>query len=1574
MPKPDRRAATFALVLAVALVSALTAFGVNKEIPVTPVSGTVTMFENKKPLPKAFVTFSPEWQDGDEARHRDYTVRTDENGKFKFRRLPTGNYNVWVRGTAHDVQQRMVAVVEGKANRLDFEAVPRDPQIQIALSTPVFLPDEPIKIKSSGYLTERSIKLTVWRIEPERIRDSRNLTAVLTGVTRNRNPKDPATVADGPVVHQSEGQPQMIDLEGAFTTDLTVPKLPRGVYRALASSKGANRYFWFTVTDLGLVTKTGDKKATTWAVGLRDGKPRPNVKIDLVTAGGVRPAGTTDANGLVTVDVPVGHDDNTRQAMLMASDGENRAYTWWNRYNEHDSDVAWTVTDRPVYRAGDTVFFKTFIRHPVGAQFGPASLKSVNVELRGPDGDTVATMNRQVAADGRIDGSFKIEAESPTGSYEISLTSGDWSDSHFFPVAQYRKPEYDIKVSPAVKAAYRGDTVPVTVQVNTYTGEPAVSAKVQVQVYRKEVYWEGDEGGFGDTDYAEFVKTEDLTTDAQGRATVNVSTSRPVAQKTTGWSPPDAGTERYEVKVDVTGTGDRYYSGSGSFNVYQGDLDLQAEADNYAANSGQPFRIRVTATGRKSGSPATGTVAVALTRLNYERTDQEAEEGEPAREVRTNYAVVTGQLDARGQGVLDVVPDKPGDYEAVVSIKDSHGRTVESVVSFWVPGDHSAANVDYLNVTLDKHVYHVTDRPTAVVRSDAPGVPVLVTVETDEVTWTKVVPMPSDSAEVKLPGLAATPSGASVSVCRVSNKDMQSVEAQIRIGARGKRLKVQVAADKAKAKPGDDVGYTISTTDESGRPVSADLAFSVVDEAVYAIREDANDPLQTFYPERYSSVQTTWSFPSIYFDGGDKSPADVKVRRDFKDTAFWSADLRTGPDGTARVHVRLPDNLTEWRATVCAVTADAAVGKGKSAVVATQDLMARLSLPPFMVQSDVQQVSATLTNTTEKPLQVQVDLELQGAKSDGALRQVKQVGADSTEVLTWNLEAGNPGDAVVKLTATTASGPADAVEMKVPVHTNGRPSYWHAGGIVGGPGRPAEAGYVLEVPANATTGALDVRVAPGLAGTLLSHVDELVAYPYGCVEQTLSRMVPAVLTQRTLARAGYVDADLDTKVDEVLRRGFARLRDMRQYGGGWGWFRNDQPDPWVTAVALESFRVLKQEGVAVKEDWVNADIEWAVKYLATPPRDTYEARRRLQLAAALAGHTQRAGLLKAIDDVFKTGIDRDKKLGAESLAWTALAYSRLSRSEDANVASAAKAQLPPFLQRLEAAAPHSVAEGADYGTEETVAYALVAIEPDSALTSDVVYRLATPPVRSSMTDTWLLHRSVGTIAAYLARHPEQLGSGEAEVIVNGNAFARLALGRPSAVRVPLSGLAKGKNSVQVKVSGGATASYALDYKGMVFEPDAKPLALSSGFSITRTYHKMELGTSDGVRRLVPASQPSTTFQSGEVYRVRLTVRNSRTLRYVAIEDYVPSNARTVELDRTLDGNNDWGYWWCGADFRDDRTVYFSRELAPGEHVLEYAVRAESPGTCYAPPATAYPMYDPGMVVRTGTGILKVTPK
>src|SRR5581483_8506591 len=190
-----------------------------------------------------------------------------------------------------------------------------------------------------------------------------------------------------------------------------------------------------------------------------------------------------------------------------------------------------------------------------------------------------------------------------------------------------------------------------------------------------------------------------------------------------------------------------------------------------------------------------------------------------------------------------------------------------------------------------------------------------------------------------------------------------------------KFLSLEIIPNKKEYKPREAASYTVLARNANGSPAAgAEVSLGVVDEAVYSIRpENSGDIRRAFYGTRPNSVQTNFS-TSYNFSGysGDKPVriaknkrsyqlADFKnesqyaeptIRKEFKDTAFWQPDVITGADGKATVNFTLPDNLTTWRATARAVTADTKVGSGVGKVLARKDLILRLETPRFLTEGD----------------------------------------------------------------------------------------------------------------------------------------------------------------------------------------------------------------------------------------------------------------------------------------------------------------------------------------------------------------------------------------------------------------------------------------------------------------------------------------------------------------------------------------------------------------------------------------------------------------------------------------------
>jgi len=103
------------------------------------------------------------------------------------------------------------------------------------------------------------------------------------------------------------------------------------------------------------------------------------------------------------------------------------------------------------------------------------------------------------------------------------------------------------------------------------------------------------------------------------------------------------------------------------------------------------------------------------------------------------------------------------------------------------------------------------------------------------------------------------------------------------------------------------------------------------------------------------------------------------------------------------------------------------------------------------------------------------------------------------------------------------------------------------------------------------------------------------------------------------------------------------------------------------------------------------------------------------------------------------------------------------------------------------------------------------------------------------------------------------------------------------------------------------------------------------------------------------------------------VTTKKTLSNTMIEVPIPSNMRIIDEDEPLDGQT-WDWWWGRSVFTDDKAVFFGSVESGRPQVIEFAVRAESPGTCVALPATLFRMYQPDERVSTSGLRLEVTPK
>ncbi len=147
-----------------------------------------------------------------------------------------------------------------------------------------------------------------------------------------------------------------------------------------------------------------------------------------------------------------------------------------------------------------------------------------------------------------------------------------------------------------------------------------------------------------------------------------------------------------------------------------------------------------------------------------------------------------------------------------------------------------------------------------------------------------------------------------------------NMERYIYIDYTSLEMDLSVNFDKDAYKPGETVNYQLTCLDREGNPVEAGVNVSVVDEAIFDIIEDDDDPLNEMYQGDYNPniiasflLTPITDNPNMAEKGGEGG-GEV-FRDDFQDTTYFQ-NVVVDSSGIYRGSFVLPDNITSWRVTV----------------------------------------------------------------------------------------------------------------------------------------------------------------------------------------------------------------------------------------------------------------------------------------------------------------------------------------------------------------------------------------------------------------------------------------------------------------------------------------------------------------------------------------------------------------------------------------------------------------------------------------------------------------------------------
>jgi len=1297
----------------------------------------------------------------------------------------------------------------------------------------------------------------------------------------------------------------------------------------------------------------------------------------------------------------------------------------WNP--EPEKVVASLFTERGIYRAGELVHIKGIIRARERGEWRLPSVKNIECEVQDPFQKTIHKSKAALDAFGSFAIDVETREDASLGFYAIiakvppeSPKDGETRIFETFRVEAFRPAEFEVFLRALKESFIFGDQYQAEIRGSylfggTMAGEKASwTLRLNPAAYAPPGY-----KGYIFGDMMDFWNEENMA-----------ERSRLVASGEGNFGPdgkievkapllPEKEKMTASVALEATVTGPSRHSISNRIHsfVHQGEFYIGLKPNTTFLKSGEKVSIQVI-TAKPDGSPAPEKkVSVRLIKREW-RSVRQAGVGGRFKWISEKSDAEVARREVRTKNEpLDVAfqPEKSGFYLLSALSQDDRKNSISTTTYVYVTGKDyvpwERKDDDRLELVADSDGYKPGDKARILVKSPYERAKALVTIEREFVLHTQVLDILGSTSEIEIPITPEHLPNIFVSVLLVQGRTSTAAKAEmedigkpsfkigyalLKVDPTEKRLTVDVSTDRQKYKPKDRVTVRLNVKDSKNGPAPASLAVAVVDVGVLnLIGFETPDPFAQFYGDKPLSVQTSETRLHVvgqrYFSekgenaggGGGAEMAmiagldQVELRGDFKSTAYWNPSVVADEKGEATVQFTLPDNLTTFRIMAVAQTKDSKFGRNETNIKVSKPLLLLPSIPRFARVGDKFQAGVVVHNYSAQSGTVSLTLEAQGivVTEKKSAREVKLAPGEGTEVL-FSFEADKPGAAVFAFRAKMGED-TDGLELNIPIELP-RPTESVATYDQLSEGVKEEKVTIPEAIDPAAS-RIEVQAAASALAGLSGSVDFLTNYPYFCLEQRLSSILPYLVAPR-LIQDFKLSVLKPKEINKLVQSVFKEIYACQKDNGGFGlWPDSINVSPFISCYAAFALMKAQLAGYEVDSNRLAQALTYLKNYLkvkqdATFPysRQSLETTKAFALYdLALAGQPEPAYAEKLF-------------LERERLSLLGRAYLLKALHLGNGTLEARNIVLQELLNKIKITPAEAHFEEEDEAglrwiyssnarTTAVILQALLESGSDHpSLPAVVKWLIAKRKMGcwQSTQENFFVFYALNDFSSSVQKVKPDF---KAEISLAKTTLLQetfRAATQTAKASLPLTEFKPGKElPLKIEKKGEGVLYYGAR---LTYAPSRKLEPRDEGFAI---YKKIE--SLDG--------KPLESVKAGTLIVVTLQVVVPKESLYVVIHDPLPAGFEAVnssflteseEKERKLaeleEAEN--GPWWEGfnhIELYDDRVLLFADSLRAGIHTHRYLARALTFGQFLLPGTKAEEMYAPEVFGRSAEQSVKI---
>jgi alpha-2-macroglobulin len=1005
-----------------------------------------------------------------------------------------------------------------------------------------------------------------------------------------------------------------------------------GMYLAVMRRPGHYDYryktAYFFVSDIGVQARLYKDRAVIVTASLKTGKPLADVRIRVQDRHGRDVAsGRTDAHGELRLDQSL-----RGSALLMAQHGRDvsflplrgpaldmSAFDLGKR--PYRSQEIFAYSPRDIYRSGETLTVSALLRDHDGRMLPAQPLQARLIRPDHREARRFTWQPEALAGVAYYQTRLPLSDNAPTGQWQLELRSdpGSRAPDHVFKfqVQDFVPERMKLALQAPDAPLQSGDPLVVQVQADYLYGAPAAGNRLEGTLLVRsagELLKNRPGFVFGDTTAGARSDRSNLAPvklDAKGHATVEI--------------PPRWRDSRNPLQLLYTASvfesGGRPVTRSISRQVWPADALVGVRpltgGKRYFENGRVQFDlIKAAADGSLLAAKGLQVKLIREDRDYYWAYSEQ--QGWHYAYSQSNYPVSEQSVDltAGTPGKITFTLDY-GHYLLAVLDPDTGLTTrTEFRVGWWSWQQGSGTTrPDQVTLRLDKPAYDPGDTAKLTLVPPHDGQAVVMVEDGNGLLWSKQLPVSAKGSSVDIP-VSADWNRHDLYVSAVVFRPGSAADKitpnravgllPLRLNRAARHLKVTLDTPDV-VEPLKPVDVNLSVAGAGKGPVYVTLA--TVDVGILSLTDFLTpDPFKAFFGQRRYSVDTYDLYGKVIeLSGGPKArirfggDADVanagqRARSRLQFVTLFSGPVKLDAEGHATIPLDMPDFNGRVRLMAVAFSGSR-FGSGEREMTVRSPLVTQLSMPRFLAGGDHSEFTLDLANLSGRAQHLTLTLSAKAplTLSDG--ERSLDLADGEKKTLRFPVTAAD----AFATAGITLRVKGDGLQLTRHWKLDVRPAY---------PGETRRMNAVIDPHGSF---AVDKALLDGLSpGTVQAYVNisaippldlaknlhDLLHYPYGCLEQTVSSTYPWLFATPEMVKRFSLNALRAADREQSVEKGIRRLADKQLPSGGFGLWTNHSPEePWLTPYAVNFLLDARDRGFAVPDDMLGKALRRLQQYL-----------------------------------------------------------------------------------------------------------------------------------------------------------------------------------------------------------------------------------------------------------------------------------------------------------------------------------------------------------------------------------------